>query len=79
MADQHGNLPQKKAYDKKDLKSMQIYYEDEYKRISKVQTQVIPYELRILIATAFKSQIGEIRFSLKNIKVLKNRQNVDSK
>lgn len=32
-----------------------------------------------MIATAFKSQIGEIRLALKNIKVLKNRQNVDSK
>jgi hypothetical protein len=40
---------------------------------------VIDVEFRLLLVTAFKSQLGEIRTSLKNIKVLRNRVKMDPK
>lgn len=40
---------------------------------------VFENEIKTLIATAFKSQLGEIRHSLKNIKVLKSKSKVDAK
>ena len=36
-------------------------------------------EVKKLICTAFKSQLGEIRNSLKNIKVLKTKVSMDPK